>query len=135
MLAACTGALIDATQAKFADAERLRSVDRIARVAGLDMRQHWEGGIEFFGRLTRKALLAALTEACGPEAAENYAKLGKAELAATCADRIPGRGWLPPAFTTPDAPAPRKDNEVGSDNEIEDDDAANDDEPMSIAAE
>lgn len=40
LLAVCTGALIDATQAKFADAERLRSADRIARAAGLDMRQH-----------------------------------------------------------------------------------------------
>ena len=135
LLAACTGALIDATQAKFADAERLRSADRIARAAGLDMRQHWEGGIEFFSRLTRKALLAALTEACGPEAAENCAKLGKAELAATCAERIPGRGWLPPAFITPEAPAPREVAEVESDNKIEDDDAANDDQPMSIAAE
>jgi ParB family chromosome partitioning protein len=133
--AACAGALMGATQAKLADAERLRSADRNTRVAGLDMRQHWGGGIEFFDRLTRKALLAALTKASGAEAAGNCAKVGKAELAATCADHIPGRGWLPPAFITSDVPAPREIAEVVDGVEIEDDGAANDDHPMSVAAE
>ena len=102
LLAACTGALIDATHGKFAEAERLRSADRIARAVALDMRQHWEGGIEFYDRLTRKTALAALTEAQGPSAAENCAKLKKPELAAACNDRIPGTGWLPPSLVTPD---------------------------------
>jgi ParB family chromosome partitioning protein len=64
-LAACTGALIDATQGKYADRERLRCVDRIARAANLDMREHWEAGVEFFGAISKKAMLAALTEASG----------------------------------------------------------------------
>jgi ParB family chromosome partitioning protein len=80
LLAACTGALIDATQGKFAEPERLRSADRIARAVALDMRQHWEGGIEFYDRLTRKTALAALTEACGPSAAENCTKLTSRSL-------------------------------------------------------
>ncbi|MBK9003571.1 MAG: hypothetical protein IPM41_06825 [Sphingomonadales bacterium] len=71
LLAACTAALIDGRHGKYADPERLRSVDRIARAANLDMREHWEGGIEFFGAITKKAMLAALTESCGPAAAEN----------------------------------------------------------------
>ena len=133
LLAACTGALIDAHQGKFAEAERLRSADRIARAVNLDMRQHWEAGVEFFGRLTRKAMLAALTEACGPDAATNCAKLPKDELAQACADRIPGRGWLPPALVTPDAPGTSEAEDGGFiDGE---DGAANDDDPMSIAAE
>ena len=36
-----------------------------------------------------------MEEACGKPAADNCAKLGKRDLAAACAERIPGRGWLP----------------------------------------
>jgi ParB family chromosome partitioning protein len=134
LLAACTGALIDATQGKYADAERLRSVDRIARAANLDMRDHWEAGVEFFGAISKKAMLAALTEACGVAAAENCAKLGKQDLAVACAERIPGRGWLPPALLTPDAPAladlsDENGDEAGNDNNDMDADM------MAVAAE
>lgn len=136
MLAACTGALIDARQGKFAEVERLRSVDRIARAAKLDMREHWEGGVEFFGAITKKAMLTAMTEACGPQAAENVAKLGKQDLALACADRIPGRGWLPPALVTPDAPSPEPEAEA---DEPQDDteqlEAENDDTAYLVAAE
>src|SRR3546814_16333973 len=88
----------------FRSAHRLLSVDRIARAANLDMRDHWEGGIEFFGAITKKAMLAALSEACSPATAEDCAKLPKPKLAETCAARIPGRGWLPPALITPQQP-------------------------------
>lgn len=104
LLAVCTAALIDGRHGKYADRDRLRSVDRIARAANLDMRDHWEGGVEFFGAITKKAMLAALTEACSPAAAENCAKMAKDKLAEACAERIPGRGWLPPALVTPEEP-------------------------------
>lgn len=100
LLAACAGALIDATEGKFAQASRLASADRIARAVDLDMRQHWEATPAFFDRLGKKALLAGLTEACGPAAAENCARLKRADLAAACAERMAGRGWLPPALRT-----------------------------------
>src|SRR3546814_3648548 len=80
LLAACTAALIDGRNDKYSDAHRLLSVDRIARAANLDMRDHWEGGIEFFGAITKKAMLAALSEACSPATAEDCAKLPKAKL-------------------------------------------------------
>ncbi len=112
LLAACTAALIDGRHAKYADPERLRSVDRIARAASLDMRDHWEGGVEFFGAITKKAMLAALTEACGPAAAENCEKMPKGKLAEACAERIPGRGWLPPALITPDEPEVEPEDEA-----------------------
>lgn len=133
LLAACTGALIDATHGKFAEAERLRSADRIARAVALDMRQHWEGGIEFYDRLTRKTALAALTEARGPSAAENCAKLKKPELAAACNDRITGTGWLPPSLVTPDVQIAV--GEIGEVQTSHAPDADNDDEPHIIAAE
>ena len=133
LLAACAGALIDATQGKFADVARLRSADRIARAANLDMRQHWDGGIEFFGRLTKKAMLAALTEACSPNAAENCAKLDKQALAIACAERIPGRGWLPPALVTP--PVPEQGIMPEPQTETEESDEADEEPIYGIAAE
>lgn len=154
MLAACSGALINATQGKYADPARLKSADRIARAANLDMRQHWEGGIEFFDRIGKKALLSALTEACGAETAENCEKMKKSALAEACAERIPGRGWLPSLLISPAEPAAEPEDEIDADHEDgegqghgEDegensdeesefhDDAMNDDQEIAIAAE
>lgn len=147
LLAACTAALIDGRQGKYADPKRLRSVDRIARAANLDMRQHWEGGVEFFGAISKKAMLAALTEACGPAAAENCAKMKKDKLAEACAERVPGHGWLPPALVTPEEPEAEPEeteDEDGDDQEADDtdaedtgdEDADNDDEDyLAVAAE
>ncbi|MBK9003541.1 MAG: hypothetical protein IPM41_06655 [Sphingomonadales bacterium] len=100
----CTAALIDGRHGKYADPERLRSVDRIARAANLDMREHWEGGIEFFGAITKKAMLAALTESCGPAAAGSCEKMPKDRLAEACAERIPRSRVAPPALITPEEP-------------------------------
>ncbi len=143
LLAACAGGLIDATEGKFADRSRLRSANRIARAVNLDMRRHWEGGIEFFDRLGRKALLAGLTEACGQPAAENCAKLKRGELALACADRIPGRGWLPPALRTPELEAEVEgaeqfeafDDADGDDEGYREYDPANDEGEFAVAAE
>ena len=143
LLAACTGALIDATQGKYAETERLRSVNRIARAANLDMREHWEGGVEFFGAISKKAMMAALTEACGAQAAENCAKLGKQDLALACADRIPGRGWLPPALITPEEPVSEPEEEgdqseageAAAQDEQDATEAENDDYAYQVAAE
>lgn len=140
LLAACSGALIDATHGRYADPARLRSVDRIARAANLDMRDHWEGGVEFFGAISKKAMLAALTEACGEDAADNCAKLDKSKLALACAERIPGRGWLPPALITPEEPEPEAEDageQDGDEAEALDDshDADNDDQSFAVAAE
>ena len=141
LLAACTGALIDACHGKYADPARLRCVDRIARAANLDMRDHWEGGVEFFGAISKKAMLAALTEACGKDAADNCAKLPKPDLALACAERIPGRGWLPPALITPEEPEPEaEDGEQDADeaealDECPFADADNDDQHSAVAAE
>lgn len=143
LLAACAGALIDATEGKFVDRGCMSSANRIARAVNLDMRQHWEGGIEFFDRLGKKALLAGLTEACGPAAADNCAKMKRADLALACADRIPGRGWLPPALRTPEVEIEAGDNEgFGIVDDVNGEDSgyleyvpANDEDEFSIAAE
>ena len=150
MLAACSGALINATQGKYVDRARLESANRIARAVNLDMRQHWDGGIEFFDRIGKKALLSALTDACGTETAANCEKMKKSALAEACAERIPGRGWLPPVLITPEEPAAEPEDERDADHQDCDgedagensdaesevhDDAVNDDHEIAVAAE
>lgn len=135
LLAFCSAALIDATVTKFSDKSRLASADRIAAAAGLDMAKHWEGGIEFYDRLTKRTCLVALEEACGKPAADNCAKLKKGDLAKACAERVPGRGWLPEPLRAASAAAPDEpanDDEAGP---VEDADAAEGDAAMMEAAE
>lgn len=121
LLAFATASLVNAVEGKFTDGNRLRCADRIARAASLDMNAHWSGGVDFYDRLTKRACLAALTEAQGPAAAENCAKLPKADLAKACADRIPGTGWLPEPLRLPPEPVaesePPDEDESGEDAE------------------
>lgn len=98
LLAAATAGLVNGIVTRSPEPGRLASVERIARAAALDMSAHWQGGTGFFARLTKRACLAALEEALGQGAADNCAKLGKAALAETCAARLAGTGWLPPAL-------------------------------------
>lgn len=135
LLAFCSAALIDATVGKFSDKSRLGSAERIASAANLDMAQHWEGGIEFYDRLTKRACLAALEEACGRGAADNCAKLKKGDLAKACAERVPGRGWLPEPLRAAPAAAPDEPANDDAPGPVEDADAAEGDAAMMAAAE
>lgn len=105
LLAFATASLVNAIAGKFTDRNRLRSADRIARAAGLDMSEHWSGGVDFYQRLTKRACLAALTEAQGEAAADNCAKLPKSSLAIACAERIAQTKWLPEPFRLADEAA------------------------------
>ena len=46
-----------------------------------------------------------MTEVLGKDAADNCAKMKKSELAAAAAERMAGRGWLPPALEIAEPPA------------------------------
>lgn len=69
---------------------------------------------------------------CSQPAADNCAKMKKGELAAAAAERMAGRGWLPPALViaepepeAEDAPAPFADGDGdGDDEEFENAEAA-----------
>lgn len=113
LLAYATASLVDATQGKFADPRRLTCAERIVEAAGLDMREHWSGGAEFFARLTKRACLEALREGVGRQAADNCAKLGKADLAKACAERLAGSDWLPQPLRAPVAVAAAATDEGG----------------------
>jgi ParB family transcriptional regulator, chromosome partitioning protein len=45
-----------------------------------------------------------MTEVLGKAAADNCAKMKKCELAAAAAERMAGRGWLPPALVIAEPP-------------------------------
>ena len=98
LLSYCTAALLDATERKFPEHTRLASAERIATAAALDMAQHWQPTDEFWNRLSKRALLAALTETLGAAAASTWAGSKRSEIAAVCATRVAGSGWLPPSL-------------------------------------
>lgn len=50
-------------------------------------------------------ILKAMAEALGATAADNCAKMKKGELAATAAERMADKGWLPPALEIAEPPA------------------------------
>lgn len=102
LLAGLVAITIDATQHNGGgDEPRLRTADLYAEAAGLNMADVWAPGCEMFTRMKKGALLAILAEACGPNAAENCAKMKRNDLAVAVAERLPA-GWMP----TPINPLP-----------------------------
>lgn len=95
LLAGLVALTIDGTLASgTSPGKRHAAVDEIGREAGVDMAGAWTAGTAFFDRMRKSALLTVLTDACGPSAADNCAKLKKTELAVAVAERLPA-GWLP----------------------------------------
>lgn len=113
LLAAVTGGLLDATDAKYASVERLKSANRIARAVNLDMNEHWEGNVDFYSSLSKKALLSALTEVHGAAKADSLAKLSRADLAVETAELLAGSNWLPEPLVTPAAEIKEEADEIG----------------------
>lgn len=79
--------------------------ERIAFEAGLDMAQKWQAPAAFFARLRKPVILKVMADALGQPAADNCAKMKKGELAIAAAERLAGRGWLPPALIVAEPPA------------------------------
>lgn len=77
------------------DGERMQAVEWIAQAAGLDMTRWFKPtAANYFGRVSKPLILAALTEAKGA-AGHGDATLKKGELAALAEREIAGTGWLP----------------------------------------
>ncbi len=58
----------------------------------------WQAPVAFYDRLKKPVIAKIMTEVLGKAAADNCAKMKKGELAAAAAERMAGRGWLPPAL-------------------------------------
>jgi ParB family chromosome partitioning protein len=79
-----------------ADGARLRHGDALAQALQFDMADRFTPTVaNIFGRISRDAILMAMTEAKGSAPAPAWAKMKKAELASIAEREIAGTGWLP----------------------------------------
>jgi ParB family chromosome partitioning protein len=106
VLAFIAASAVNAVRSKSdsADTEHLAQGERLAQALGLDMAAWFAPTAEnYFGRISRTQILAAIDEAKGTHAPA-LAKLKKPELAARAQDLVAGTGWLPePLRATPKA--------------------------------
>jgi ParB family chromosome partitioning protein len=82
---------------------RHQRFDQIAFACGVDMVAKWQAPVAFYDRLKKPVILTIMTEILGKAAAENCAKMKKSDLAVAVAERMAGRGWLPPALVIAEA--------------------------------
>ena len=101
---------------------RHQRFDQIAFASGVDMVSKWQAPVAFYDRLKKPVIAKIMTEVLGKSAADNCAKMKKSELAAAAADRMAGRGWLPPALEIAEPPAEVAQERVAFDDEEEGDD-------------
>ena len=83
---------------------RHRRFDQIAFASGVDMVSKWQAPVAFYDRLKKPVIAKIMTEVLGKAAADNCAKMKKGDLAAAAAERMAGRGWLPPALVIAEPP-------------------------------
>ena len=84
---------------------RHQRFDQIAFASGVDMAGKWQAPVAFYDRLKKPVIVRIMGEALGQPAADNCAKMKKGDLAAAAAERMAGRGWLPPALVIAEPPA------------------------------
>lgn len=102
LLAFVAGNLVDAMQRKqdCSGSARLAHGNALARALRMDMTAHFmPTAANYFGRVSRDAILAALAEAKGVSPAPTWAKMKKADLAALAERQVAGTGWLPAALS------------------------------------
>lgn len=100
---------------------RHQRFDQIAFASGVDMVAKWQAPVAFYDRLKKPVIAKIMTEVLGKPAADNCAKMKKGELAIAAADRMAGRGWLPPALKIAEPPAEVEPERVAFDNETDSD--------------
>jgi ParB family chromosome partitioning protein len=84
-------------------ATRIEHSHVLARATGLDMAAAgWVATAEnYLGRVTKPAILDAVEEACGAEAAGRLAGMKKPEMAGAAEELLRGTGWLAYPLRTP----------------------------------
>jgi ParB family chromosome partitioning protein len=76
--------------------ERGTHADQIAAALGFDLSQWWTPTARgYFSRVSKEQIAKAVTEGRSPEAAENIAKLKKAEMAERAEALLADSDWLP----------------------------------------
>jgi ParB family chromosome partitioning protein len=104
LIAVCAAVSVDATYQKHGDhatRQRMQTADQLAEALDLNMAQHWTPTAEnFFGRVNKTAIQAAVTEAKGEAAARKLEGLKKPIMVAEAANAVSGTGWLPGVLRT-----------------------------------
>jgi ParB family chromosome partitioning protein len=97
LLAFCAARSLDAVSLKYGDESfSLRQANSIAKAIGLDMGAWFTpDAANYFSRVSRPQIIAAITEATKRPAKRSWDKLKKSELAAFAARETAGTGWLP----------------------------------------
>ena len=106
---------------------RHQRFDQIAFASGVDMAAKWQAPVAFYDRLKKPVIAKIMAEQLGQAAADNCAKMKKGDLAAAAAERMAGRGWLPPALViaepavevAPERPAFDEEEEADDDEAVE----------------
>ncbi len=101
---------------------RHQRFDQIAFASGVDMVGKWQAPVAFYDRLKKPVIAKIMTEVLGKAAADNCAKMKKGELAAAAAERMAGRGWLPPALVIAEPPVEVEQERVAFDEDDGDED-------------
>jgi ParB family chromosome partitioning protein len=94
---------------------RHQRFDQIAFASGVDMVAKWQAPVAFYDRLKKPVIAKIMTESLGKAAAENCAKMKKSELAMSAAERMAGRGWLPPMLVIVEPEREVEDKSAGND--------------------
>jgi len=97
LLAHCASLALDTVQ--LPKQNRRHNGDAVAAAIGFDMAAAWEPNpANYLGRVSKERILEAVREGVSKEAADNIANLKKHAMAEAAAQRLKGRGWLPPVL-------------------------------------
>jgi ParB family chromosome partitioning protein len=104
LLAYCVATAADAGHAEWCGGQP-GSHAALASAAGLDMRAWWQADREsYLGRVPKAAILAAVREGAGDDAARRIGGAKKDAMAEAAAALLDGKGWLPAILRSPTSP-------------------------------
>lgn len=113
LFALCAGLSVNAMHTPYdRRPEALPHADRLAQLVRLDMTRDWTPtAANYFSRVTKGKILAAVREAKGEDTARLLDSLRKADMAREAERLMADSGWLPELLRTPglDADAPGED--------------------------
>ncbi|KMO39329.1 ParB/RepB/Spo0J family partition protein [Methylobacterium aquaticum] len=104
LFALCAGLSVNAmhTQYDRRPAEVMPHADQLAQLVGLDMTRDWQPtAANYFSRVTKGKILAAVREAKGEDKAQLLDHLKKADMAREAERLMADSGWLPDLLRTP----------------------------------